>query len=517
MEINVSKEDIGINKLICEKKELVFINDDIIVPDTKPDIINIINANGNICILKKEIQENKIKVEGSINTYVMYMPDSNSDKLRALNCVIDFSQTINIQGINEQMQINLKPMIKDIECKILNGRKINVKVGIEFFVKVYSNEKIQIVKKINNVPSIQTLPQDFYIDSLVGTGRTVVYAKDTLNLDAQDEIAEVLKLGVLFLNQDYKISYNKVLTKSELSVNILYLTEDGKIKKVNGNIPVVGFIDIQNIDEKDICDINYEIKNMKIKPNPAEEHSIYVEFEIEVNLVVYEEKQINLIQDLYSPVINLEYATKKILTSSKKMVKNSTFTIKEKTEVLGVDEENLIDVDTLYSISNTKITSNKIFYSGEIILNFIYSNSNNITSKLSKIPFEVSTENELEDENININTNLMIKDTNLNVKKAGEIDCTIDMEINTKMSKNCNISLIDNIKNIEKEKNKDDYDSLILYIVKQKDTIWNIAKKYNSTVEQISMINGIEDTNKINIGQRIYIPKFNYVNEEIKN
>ena len=63
MEIDVSKEQICINKLICEKKEIVFVEEDMIVPDSKPDILNVINLNGNVCIYKKEIMDEKIKIE----------------------------------------------------------------------------------------------------------------------------------------------------------------------------------------------------------------------------------------------------------------------------------------------------------------------------------------------------------------------------------------------------------------------------------------------------------------------
>ena len=38
MEVQVSKENICINKLVAEKKELIFVNSDMIVPDSKPDI-----------------------------------------------------------------------------------------------------------------------------------------------------------------------------------------------------------------------------------------------------------------------------------------------------------------------------------------------------------------------------------------------------------------------------------------------------------------------------------------------
>ena len=47
-----------------------------------------------------------------------------------------------------------------------------------------------------------------------------------------------------------------------------------------------------------------------------------------------------------------------------------------------------------------------------------------------------------------------------------------------------------------------------MYIVKKDDTLWKIAKRYGSTVEDIARANGIEDENKIFVGQKIFIPHY---------
>ena len=70
MEIDVSKKQICINKLACEKKEIVFIEEDMIIPDSKPDILNSIDLNGNVCIYKKEIMDGRIKIDGCIKCFL---------------------------------------------------------------------------------------------------------------------------------------------------------------------------------------------------------------------------------------------------------------------------------------------------------------------------------------------------------------------------------------------------------------------------------------------------------------
>ena len=49
---------------------------------------------------------------------------------------------------------------------------------------------------------------------------------------------------------------------------------------------------------------------------------------------------------------------------------------------------------------------------------------------------------------------------------------------------------------------------MVIYFVKPGDTIWKIAKKFRSTIEDIARVNGIENADKIYVGQQLYIPKF---------
>ena len=84
------------------------------------------------------------------------------------------------------------------------------------------------------------------------------------------------------------------------------------------------------------------------------------------------------------------------------------------------------------------------------------------------------------------------------------MDIKLDLEFNISLSNTQTINVIQEI-NIDENRECERY-SLIIYFVKPGDTLWNIAKKFRSTVENIVTINGIEDENKINVGQQLFIP-----------
>ena len=48
--IEAQRENLSINKLIAEKKEIIFAEGDMIVPDSKPDILNTICTSGVVSI-----------------------------------------------------------------------------------------------------------------------------------------------------------------------------------------------------------------------------------------------------------------------------------------------------------------------------------------------------------------------------------------------------------------------------------------------------------------------------------
>lgn len=507
MVVDTIKENLCVNKLVATKKEVILVEGDMIVPDSKPDILNTICTSGVVCIYKKEILEDKIRLDGNINTYIMYMADDSQDKIRGLNTSLDFSENIQVANCKEDMNCKVETKLKSIEAKVINGRKVGIKAAIEVEIKIYSNEEVQIVNNIQNAEGIQMLKEDLKVNSLVGMGDTKIYAKDTISIDSSDNLAEILKANVCICDKDIKISYNKILTKSEAEVRIMYLTEDNRIGMVTARVPVVGFIDIPNVTEENMCDVDYEIRNIVLKPNSMEEHSIYIEIEIGVMATVLEEKQINLIQDLYSPSENLEFNQKKITTITNKKTVRETKQIREKVMVEGMENRNIIDVDVMPIIEKENKSNHRIVYEGELELRFILSDSDlQVETRMAKIPFDFAIEDLEDGENMDTNMTIEITNQDFIVQEGGVVTSNIDMAMNSDSYRSSNMNIIDEIQT-NGEREAEDY-SILMYIVKKDDTLWKIAKRFGSTVEDIARTNGIEDENKIYPGQKLFIPHF---------
>ena len=144
---------------------------------------------------------------------------------------------------------------------------------------------------------------------------------------------------------------------------------------------------------------------------------------------------------------------------------------------------------------------------------FIFENSRTqIITKDAKIPFEYTVENLQNGESLNTNCNMEIKSQDFILQDGGNINCNVDVQANTNMYRTANINMIDSIQ--ENENSEEQDYSIVIYIVKKGDTLWNIAKEFRSTVDGIARVNGIENKDLIMPGQKLYIPKFEKISEK---
>ncbi len=508
MPIDFEKDSLCINQIVGQKIENITISGDVIVPDIKPDILNTIHTSGNVFIYKKEALEGKIKIEGSTNIYIMYLADGEVSTVRSLNTCIDFSEMIDFENIKSDMNLEIEPTIKQIDCKVLNGRKVNIKVMVELKQRVYSNETKNYIKSVSNKEDIQVLNKSFGINSLIGVGTNKIYAKDTLMIENIDNLAEILKVDMKIINKDIKISYNKVLAKADINMKIMYLTEDDRINCIESKIPAIGFVDIQDVNDDNIIDTNYELKNLVIKPNTTEEHSIYVEAEIELSCKAYQNKQIDIIQDLYSPTRDFRFKQNQIKTLIDKQENKEICNIRQSMKIPEIVGNKIYDVEVIPTILKQDVLNEQVVYEGEVALKFIYSSSNSVSidTKTVTIPYNFNMNIPKITKSTAIQTSLEVNAQNFIIMPDDNVDINVDLNFIVNTSKNIVINIIDDVEEIE-NREQNPY-SIIIYFVKPGDSLWQIAKRFKSTIDDIVKVNKIEDPNKIMPGEQLFIPRY---------
>lgn len=504
MVVETTKNQIVLNKIVGQKRENRQVETDVIVNDVKPDVLKVINTNGVISIYKKDVMDGKIRIDGAINTYIIYMADDEQGSIRSLNTSMDFTQVINMDNCKENMQADVRVSIKDFDTKIINGRKLSIKANLDTNVNIYANENCDVITEVGKGEPIEKLGDTQTITSLVGSGNNKVSLKDTIAIDMADEMAEIMKVDFDIVDEETKISYNKVLSKADASIRIMYLTEDNRINTATTKIPIMGFVDMQNVNENCECEVQNNLNNLIVKPNSNEEHSIAIEADIDITCLAYETKQINMIEDLYSITKDITFTKREVNAVIERNRITDMYTAKENIRIPEVTGR-VLDVQIAPTINNMQVRNGKVIYEGNLNLNIMFEQSNGINTRGVDLPYNFDVISDKIEEKSMVETTLKIKQNDF-IIRDGTIEVTIGVEFNLSEQKSRKINMIENVE-MEESKECNTY-SMVIYFVKQGDTLWSIAKRFKSTVEDIAKINDIENPNKISVGQRLYIPRY---------
>lgn len=499
--MDIIKDKIKIMELSNTAKKEFDINQNYIIPDIKSDIVKVINTSGNIFIEKQEVQNDRIKIEGSILALNLYIDGEGNNN--SLDLEMPFSDFISIGNIEREItndDFETEISINKLELKIVNERKVELNANVISKINIYSENEMDIVKEINDCDNkIEKKEKTVTLENLIGKGSTKCSLKENVKITDVEKVINIVSFKYSLENIDTKISYNKVLAKSDVVLNILYRNEENIINKAEARFPIMGFIDIQDVSDTNECKLRNELRNIKMSIN--NDSTINLEMEFEYKCYVYEKMDTNIIDDMYGIRKSYNYRKNKIQLSDMNLEKVTTKNINEKVLIDNINQ--LYDTNVSVLITNKYNQDGLDKYVGTVEVNYIYNtfDNNNIESIIQKFDFEFEVE-----ENTDIQVNISSK--NFIILPDSSVDSKIELNVERVASDTRCIEVIDDIEEVEEveEEARENY-SIIIYFVQKGDSLWKIAKRFRSTVDRIAEINNIEDVNVIDVGQKLYIPR----------
>lgn len=503
MAVKLNKETMSLDNVVERNSQMFWVEQDVLVPDSKPDVMKIIGVEAVPYISNTEVVDGGIRATGEITYYIIYR-SMEKDKTRGITMTYPFAQNINISEAKKGMIARVTVNTRNILYSLPNERKISIKTELVYKYTIREKSGVDVIVDIENSEDIEAQKnQDTFYNVMDIKQEIIDLKEDVVVAEGLPKIGEILKVGAGICNTDYKVSYNKILVKGEVPVEILYLEkgEENNIYTYTTQIPFAGMVEFDNISENSKFDIKYSIRNLEILL--GENNMLSVNGEITVDAIMYEEKEVTYINDFYSIKNNLQYDKKDVVVIKNKENINKQITVKDK--IGTTDEKNgvvsyIIETEHL----NTKVAGENLYVDGPLKINVTFLNKDTgiIDSKSYDLLVDTTIQlgREIQDKNVDVSIDVINKSVS-NINGNVEANVTLDMNIEVE-----NIDKITTIGDVEESLiGENEFSSMYMYIVKKGDTLWNIAKKYKTTVAKIANINNIIDENKIDIGQKILI------------
>ena len=182
MSLELVGEPIRINRTIGEDSTQTIVENDIIVPDTKPDIANILLLDGDAWVSGTDTAADRVLVSGSVRYKILYISEDPEQPVKSITSVSSFQYSMEMPGARQGMQSRAKCDIEHLEYEILNSRKVNVKAIISLSGKVTEQADQYITKGFEGSDGIQVLRKALTANTYLGDCQADCRISETLDI-----------------------------------------------------------------------------------------------------------------------------------------------------------------------------------------------------------------------------------------------------------------------------------------------------------------------------------------------
>lgn len=519
MAYELIKEKIVLDRKIGKESTQVLLEGDIIVPDIKPDISVILQSDSKVFITKVEISTDRINFMGRVDISILYLAKGFEKPVHSMNISAQIDDFINLDGISKDMWADVRANIANIEYRLLNDRKISYRAVIEVTVVAECSDTHEIVINISDIPENQCKKTSLDVNKSIENKEDRFIVKDEISVPSgKPNLREILQCNVAVSNKDIRVSNGKVSVHGELIVTTLYKgdTDDNMIEFMEHEIPFNGAVDVSNARDEMFADVVLSISDQYIQIRPdsdGEDRVVEIEVSVDAQIKVNSLECIEILEDAYC--INQK------LNISKQQIKYPKLISRNKNqtpikEIIQLDE-NCPDILQIFVVKGNphlddiKVLDDKVIVEGVIETNVLYvaeSDNTPLYSHKSIIPYKQTIETKGTTINMDVSVNVNIDHVGFNMLSGREFEVRFLMSFNTQVNQEIEGNMITNIDFSEMDKETlSQMPSITVYYVEKGDTLWKIAKRYNTTIAEIASINNIENVDKIYPGENLLIIK----------
>ena len=503
------KKPINTCDAIAKGTAQVMADGDVIVPDTKPDILKLLQVDSEASITDKYIENGRLVLCGRVDYKVLYIPDSENEKIKSILTSMEFRQVVDARNADADTQILVKPVVEKVEFNTVNSRKLRLRAIVHIDYEICCLRCAEITCDIENEKAEKQIDVVLY-ENTVNISEHEFTVKEKLEIPSGEvSIKEILKNDIRICDTEYKPVTGKVIVKGVACICVLYVNESDEVRFTEVESPFTEVIDADGVTENSVCDIDYCVIGSICNVEPdidGDLREIVLDIDVSASLKATETAEIEILKDCFIPYKKTDYKKESFplqLVVERPSMQN---TLRDTIEI----SPNAPAISGIYNImANAVITKseqrqNKIVCEGKLEAYILYLTDvpeNPIYSIKKEIPFSYMIESGNETDSLDCEMKCMIKHSSYNLNSSGEIEIRCLLSIDCILSKSVMIENIDNINTDECELRK----GIIIYFADAGERVWDIAKRYGVPCKTLAEYNEISEE-KLESERKIFIP-----------
>lgn len=480
-----------------------------IVPDYCPDIARIIETDGKVYLHSRELRDGKAEVSGTIRVTVLYTPDGEGG-IRTLEFAMPFTVESDSRSLPGCLYLTAETEPEFLETRILNPRKIFThcklvthitgyqKAPLSFCTDTEAEEALYVEKR-------QEQQHAILLTHIVEKDFTFT---EEMNLSpGREGAAELLTSQVCSAVTETKIVGSKLIFKGVFSVTLLYRTTDGRCCSTTGELPFSQIMEVEGAAEGAAATLHLQLTgtDLQIDGDDAEGRQIAVTLYFHATALLREERDLTLLNDLYSTAYDVAYEAAPLTLTSFCETLTRRQTVREVLEI-GVVAESILSLFVLCgAVSVSREGENAVLRTGATV-RALYLDEGGVPLVAERC-IDVSCQLELP-EDCKVTARAVCPEEVQGSLGDRGIEVRFPVDFRVEAASRVKRVCISSAKlDTESAKDMTGAPSLVLRCLGKQETAWDLAKKYNTTISTILSANQLETEEEIPREKLLLIPR----------
>lgn len=483
MEINLTKEPVASLFEVLNTVSEQPVDIDFTLPDYCPDIEKILRCRITPKIYNRNISGGQLQIEGNSIISILYV-DSEKGAVRACEQSIPFSASFRLKDTPEDCVVETNVKCEYVNCRALSRRKLTVHGAFSLYVKVLSKGSIELFTP-ENTENIEFKKADVEISVLTALSGEQFAVSDEIQINGKPPVSAIIDSDVKPNIIDYKVIPDKLMLNGELNVKMLYISdaETGKPERIDYIIPFSQVIDCAGLNEDStVCVkltvLSYDLvlKNDILSDSPI----INLDSRIGATVIGYSSTGKTVATDAYST----EYyavpdLTRVVIPLSTKRI-SDTIMHKDALEFDNYKISEILYFNVFECPLTTGLSDNTLVINSKLNFNILALDSENEPIYLEQT-LDVCKEIELpEDYNNVLCSDFSIESVSYRLGDEYKIEIRCELKYSMVLQYNKCINIVSAVNTDEDKPVSKNKPALTLYYADEGESIWEIAKTYNT-------------------------------------
>ncbi|NLM36014.1 MAG: DUF3794 domain-containing protein [Clostridiales bacterium] len=510
--VELIKENIEYEQLLGENFSDTVIKGEYLIPDTHPDVVKILMVDVKPSVISKETMQDKVYVEGQVFYNVIYLAKEEEGLgVYNVNYTDSFSNYVDIPNAEHKMFCEAECYVEHMDSNLINERKVGISGIIKIKASVYKNYNFEVVKSMDKDDDVQMLKYPTVVDKVLGNSFTDLVVKTQIRIPMdKPQVGKVLKCDVNLHKKEVKLGEGRIQVSAFANVKLMYRGKGEKtLVCLEDDVFISKELELEGVLPSMVAFVDFKVESMDydIKEDDLGEDRI-VDIEAIANAVVkvqYKE-EIDMIEDAYSPKVVMDMIRKTYNLNVLQGTNHAETIVKENIEAES-SPANIIMSQGDVMVTDKKIVEDKVMIDGIVKVDILFS-TNSEEEEFSTISEELPFSCSVDIEGSKIDMECMAKANLENLEASVEANTiavkavvNVEARVNYSIEKDflVDIAVADEEVPLKKA-------SVTIYVVQPGDTLWKIAKRYYTTIDEIVRVNNIENPDLIYPNDKLIIP-----------